>query len=49
MSTESNSNRQKQYLSNLFDPSFQGVNKPFVLSFEDNAQRISYQRYFFHL
>ena len=29
--------RQNQYLDNLVNPSFQGVNKLFVLSFEDNA------------
>ena len=32
---------QNQYLHYLIDPSFQGVNKLFVLSFEDNAKRIS--------
>ena len=38
--------RQNQYLDFLIDPSFQGVNKLFVLSFEDNAHRTSYKRYF---
>ena len=42
MSTE----RQNQYLNYLIDSSFQGVNKPFVLPFEDEAQRISYKRYY---
>ena len=31
--------RQKQYLDYLTDPSFQGVNRLFVLSFEDEKQR----------
>ena len=39
--------RQKQYLDFLIDPSFQGVNKFFVLSFENEAQRASYKRYYF--
>ena len=38
--------RQNQYLDYLIDPSFQGVNKLFVLSFEYEAQRISYKRYY---
>ena len=37
---------QSQYLNYLIDPSFQGVNKPFVLSFEDNRARAGYTRYF---
>ena len=28
---------QNQYLDYLIDPTFQGVNRHFVLSFEDNA------------
>ena len=42
MSTE----RQNQYLDYLIDPSFQGVNRLFVLPFENEAQRISYKRYY---
>ena len=38
--------RQNQYLDYLIDPSFQGVNRLFVLSFEYEAQRISYKRYY---
>ena len=33
---------QNQYLDCLIDPSFQGVNRLSVLSFENEAQRISY-------
>ena len=32
---------QNQYLDYLIDPSFQGVKRLFVLSFEDNACRTS--------
>ena len=35
---------QNQYLDYLVDPSFQGVNRLFVLSFENNAYRTSYKR-----
>ena len=35
-----------QYLDFLIDPSFQVVNWLFVLSFENEAQRISYKRYY---
>ena len=38
--------RQNQHLDYLIDPSFQGVNRLFVLSFEDGAQRKSYKRYY---
>ena len=38
--------RQNQHLDNLTDPSFQGLNILFVLSFEDNAHRTSYKQYF---
>ena len=31
--------RQNQYLDYLIDPNFQGVNRLFVLSFEDNSHR----------
>ena len=37
MSTE----RQNQYIDYLTDPSFQAVNRPFALSFEDEEQRTS--------
>ena len=43
--TKVSTERQKQYLDFLIDPSFQGVNKFFVLSFENEAQRTSYKRY----
>ena len=33
------------YLDYLIDPSFQGVNRLFVLSFEDNAHQTSYKQY----
>ena len=36
---------QNRYLKHLIDPSFQGVNRLFVLSFEDDEHR-SYKRYF---
>ena len=35
--TKVSTERQKQYLDFLIDPSFQGVNKFFVLSFENEA------------
>ena len=38
--------RQNQYLDFLIDPSFQGVNGVFVLSFEDEEQKTSYKRYY---
>ena len=38
--------RQNQYLDFLVDPSFQGVNRLFVLSFENEAQRISNKQYY---
>ena len=37
---------QKQYLDYLIVPSFQGVNKLFVLLFEDYAHQTSHYRYF---
>ena len=36
---------RNRYLNRLIDPSFQGVNKLFVLSFENDAHRRSYKRY----
>ena len=38
--------RPNQYLDYLIDPSFQGVNRIFVLSFESNAHWTSYNQYF---
>ena len=38
--------RKNQYLGYLIDPSFQGVNKLFVLSFEDDAHQIRFIGYF---
>ena len=38
--------RQNQYLDYLIDPRFQGVNRLFVLSFEDNAHRTGHTGYF---
>ena len=38
--------RQNPYLDYLINPSFQGVNRLFVLSFENEAQRIRYKRYY---
>ena len=38
--------RPNQYLDYLIDPSFQGVNKLFVLSTENEAQRTSYKQYY---
>ena len=37
---------QNQYLDYLIDPSFQGVNRHFVLSFEDTAVRTGQAEYF---
>ena len=37
---------QKQYLDYLIDPSFQGVNRLFALSFEDNVVRTAHKEYF---
>ena len=39
--------RLKKYLDDLIDLSPQGVNRFFVLSFEDEAQWISYKRHYF--
>ena len=35
-----------QNLNNSFETSFQGVNRPLVLAFEDDAQRKSNKRYY---
>ena len=37
---------RNHYLNHLIDPSFQGVNRLFVLSFENDAHRKTYKRYF---
>ena len=37
--------RQNQYLDFLIDPSCQRVNRLFVLSFEDEAQRATFKQY----
>ena len=37
---------QNQYLDYLIDPSFQGVNRLSVLSYEDNAVRTGHTGYF---
>ena len=38
--------RQRQYLDYLIDPSFQGVNRIFVLSFENKTDRTGCTGYF---
>ena len=38
---------RNRYLNYLIDPSLQGVNRLFVLSFENDEHRRSYTRYFF--
>ena len=37
---------QNRYLNHLFNPSFQGVNRIFVLSFENEADRTSHSTYY---
>ena len=37
---------QNSNLNHLIEPSFQGVNRLFVLAFEDDAQRTSNKRYY---
>ena len=41
--------QQNRYLDFLINPSFQGVNRLFVLSFENNSGRTSYTRYYLPL
>ena len=36
---------RNRYLNYLIDPSFQGINRLFVLSFENDAHRRSYKQY----
>ena len=38
---------QNANLNHLIEPSFQGVNRLFVLAFENDGQRISKKRYYF--
>ena len=37
---------QNPNLNLIFEPNFQGVNRPFVLAFEDDAKRTSNKRYY---
>ena len=37
---------QNRYLNHLINPSFQGVNRLFVLSFEDENDRLSHSHYY---
>ena len=37
---------RNQYSYCLIDPTFQGLNRLFVLSFQDDAQKVSNKRYF---
>ena len=37
---------QNSNLNHLIEPSFQGVNRLFVLAFENDAQRTSNKRYY---
>ena len=41
--------QQNRYLDFLINPSFQGVNRLFVLSFQNNGGRTSYTRYYLPL
>ena len=43
MSIKKSLERRNSYLDYLIDPSFQGVNKFFVLSFEDDAHQIRHR------
>ena len=38
--------KQNRYLNHLVDPSFQGVNRFFVLSFENENDRTSHSTYY---
>ena len=38
--------RQNQYLDYLIDPNFQGVNRLFLLSFENNMVKTGRKEYF---
>ena len=37
---------ENRYLNNFIDPGFQGVNKIFLLSFQNNEHRRSHKQYF---
>ena len=37
---------QKRYLNYLIDPSFQGVNRHFILSFQDHVGQESHKQYY---
>ena len=39
--------RRNPNLNHLVEPSFQGVNRPFVLAFENDTQRTSAKGYYF--
>ena len=41
-----NTYAQKSYLNHLVDPSFQGVNRLFILSFENKDDRESHSNYY---
>ena len=45
--SESTLQTRNRYLSYLIDPSFQGVNRLFVLSFENDEHQRSSKQYFF--
>ena len=47
--TEVTTQQRNQYLDLLINPSFQGVNILFLLSFEKNGDRTSYPRYYIPL
>ena len=49
MSIKSNIQAGSKYLDYLIDPSLQGVNRLFVLSFEYNTYRTSYIRTYDHI
>ena len=44
--TKVSTERINQYLDFLFDPSFQGINRIFVLPFEKEEHRTIYKRYY---
>ena len=46
ISIKKSAERQSQYFDYLIDPNVQGVNRLFVLSFEDEEQRASYKRHY---
>ena len=46
ISIRSKTYAQNQYLNHLVDPNFQGVNRLFVLSLEDENGRTSHSEYY---